>query len=56
MAFLCLKLNPGKSILMSTKIFRDTLSVDRLKHYAEDAKKTIEEIESITQPEPTKLI
>ena len=41
----------GKSILMSGKIFRDTISVDRLKHYAEDAKKTIEEIESITQPE-----
>ena len=29
----------GKSILMSGKIFRDTISVDRLKHYAEDAKK-----------------
>ena len=29
----------GKSILMSCKIFRDTISVDRLKHYAEDAKK-----------------
>ena len=41
----------GKSILMSGKIFRDTISVDRLKHYAEDAKKPIEEIESITQPE-----
>tara|TARA_B100000482_G_scaffold62686_1_gene43458 strand:- start:795 stop:1133 length:339 start_codon:yes stop_codon:yes gene_type:complete len=41
----------GKSILMSGKIFRDTISVDRLKHYAEDAKKSIEEIESITQPE-----
>ena len=41
----------GKSVLMSGKIFRDTISVDRLKHYAEDAKKTIEEIELITQPE-----
>ena len=41
----------GKSILMSGKIFRDTISVDRLKHYAQDAKKTIEEIESITKPE-----
>ena len=41
----------GKSILMTGKIFRDTISVERLKHYAEDAKKTTEEIELITQPE-----
>ena len=41
----------GKSVLMSGKIFRDTISVDRLKHYAEDAKKTTVEIELITQPE-----
>ena len=41
----------GKSILMTGKIFRDTISVDRLKHYAEDAKKTTVEIELITQPE-----
>ena len=41
----------GKSILMSGKIFRDTISVDRLKHYAEDAKKTTKEIELITKPE-----
>ena len=41
----------GKQILMSGKIFRDTISVDRLRHYAEDAKKSKEEIELITVPE-----
>ena len=30
---------------------KDTISVDLLKHYAEDANKSIEEIEKITQPE-----
>ena len=38
----------GKQILMSGKIFRDTISVERLRHYAEDAKKSKEEIELIT--------
>tara|TARA_X000001036_G_C20558258_1_gene757300 strand:+ start:223 stop:666 length:444 start_codon:yes stop_codon:yes gene_type:complete len=41
----------GKKVLMSGKIFRDTISVERLRHYAEDAKKTKEEIKSIIQPE-----
>ena len=41
----------GKQILMSGKIFRDTISVERLRHYAEDAKKSKEEIELITVPE-----
>ena len=41
----------GKQVLMSGKIFRDTISVERLRHYAEDAKKTKEEIELITVPE-----
>ena len=41
----------GKSILMSGKIFSDTISVERLRHYAEDAQLSIEEIENITQPE-----
>ena len=35
---------------MSGKIFRDTISVERLRHYAEDAKKSKEEIELITVP------
>ena len=41
----------GKSILMSGKIFSDTISVERLRHYAEDAQLSIEEIENITQPQ-----
>ena len=30
----------GKQILMSGEIFRDTISVERLRHYAEDAKRS----------------
>ena len=41
----------GKQILMSGKIFRDTISVERLRHYAEDAKQTKEEIDLISEPE-----
>lgn len=41
----------GKQVLMSGKIFRDTITVERLKHYAEDAKKSKDEIELITAPE-----
>ena len=41
----------GKQILMSGKIFRDTISVERLRHYAEDANKSKEEIELISKPE-----
>ena len=41
----------GKQVLMSGKIFKDTISVERLRHYAEDAKKSIEEIEKINTPE-----
>ncbi|MAU31179.1 MAG: DUF4920 domain-containing protein [Flavobacteriaceae bacterium] len=41
----------GKQILMAGNIFRDTISVKRLKHYAEDAKKSKEEIELISKPE-----
>ena len=41
----------GKKVLMSGKIFSDTISVERLRHYAEDAQLSIEEIENITQPE-----
>ena len=41
----------GKQILMSGKIFRDTITVERLRHYAEDAKKSKEEIELIMVPE-----
>ena len=41
----------GKQILMSGKFFRDTITVERLRHYAEDAKKSKEEIELIKVPE-----
>lgn len=41
----------GKEVVIRGKAFTDTVSVDVLKHYAEDAGKTEEEIESITQPE-----
>ena len=41
----------GKQILMSGEIFRDTISVDRLRHYAEDAKRSEEEIAQIVSPE-----
>ena len=41
----------GKQILMSGKIFQDTISVDMLRHYAEDAKRSEEEIAQIINPE-----
>lgn len=41
----------GKKVLMTGKIFKDTISVERLKHYAEDAKKSVEEISLITEPQ-----
>ena len=41
----------GKQILMSGEIFRDTMSVERLRHYAEDAKRSDQEIAQIVSPE-----
>lgn len=41
----------GKPVIMQGEAFYDTLSVEELKHYAEDAGKTEAEIEAITQPE-----
>ena len=41
----------GKKVLMTGEIFKDTISVERLKHYAEDAKKSRTEIDLITKPE-----
>ena len=35
---------------MSGKISKDTISVERLRHYAEDAKKTKSEILEINKP------
>ena len=41
----------GKKVFMSGDIFRDTISIERLRHYAEDAKKSKKEILAITKPE-----
>lgn len=41
----------GREVVFEGMAFRDTTSVDELKHYAQDAGKTAEEIEAITEPE-----
>ena len=41
----------GKTAVMSGNAVFDTLSVDLLRHYAEDAGKSQEEIDAITEPE-----
>jgi len=41
----------GKEVVFEGVAFRDTTSVDDLRHYAEDGGKTAEEIAAITQPE-----
>ena len=41
----------GKKVYMSGEIFKDTISVARLRHYAEDAKKPESEILSIIEPQ-----
>lgn len=43
----------GKEVIINGKAFVNEVSVDELRHYAEDAGKTDEEIESITEPEKT---
>lgn len=50
-AFFVPKDAAGKEVVFEGLAFRDTNSVDDLKHYAEDAGKTAEEIEKITEPE-----
>ena len=40
----------GKTVVMDGNVALKTTSVEELKHYAEDAKKTPEEIAAITQP------
>ena len=40
----------GKTVVMDGNVALKTISVEELKHYAEDAKKTPEEIAAITQP------
>jgi hypothetical protein len=41
----------GKTALMKGIAYYDTISVEMLKHYAEDAGKSEEEIALITEPE-----
>jgi hypothetical protein len=41
----------GKTIILDGQAQMKTTSVDELKHYAEDAKKSKEEIAAITQPQ-----
>lgn len=41
----------GKNAIFTGKAFRDTVSVEMLQHYAEDAGKPQEEIDAITEPE-----
>ena len=41
----------NKRVIMQGQAKQDTISVDLLRHYAEDAGKSVKEIEKITQPE-----
>ncbi|HRN46655.1 MAG TPA: DUF4920 domain-containing protein [Niabella sp.] len=41
----------GKTVVLNGKAEKKLVSVDELKHFAEDAKKSQEEIDAITQPE-----
>lgn len=43
----------GEEIIVSGKAFINEMSVDEQRHYAEDAGKTKEEIEAITEPKRT---
>lgn len=43
----------GQEIIMQGTAFYDTISVDHLRHLAEDAGKSEEEINSINEPKPT---
>lgn len=43
--------SPGRLVIMEGEAFYDEVSVDMLRHYAEDAEKSKEEIEAITEPE-----
>lgn len=41
----------GKTVVIDGEVKIKTISVEELRHYAEDAKKSKEEIEAITKPE-----
>ncbi len=40
----------GKSVVMEGKAYKETTSVEELRHYAEDAGKSDEEVAKITEP------
>jgi hypothetical protein len=40
----------GKTVIIQGKAYMNTTSVEELRHYAEDANKSKEEIEAITEP------
>ena len=50
-AFFVPKDAAGKTVIMEGEAFHDTVTVAQLRHYAEDAGKSKEEIEKITEPE-----
>lgn len=50
-AFFVPKDAAGKTAVIEGEAFHDTVSVAELRHYAEDAGKSKEEIEKITEPE-----
>ena len=50
-AFFMPKDAAGKTVTIEGYAYNDTIPVAQLKHYAEDAKKSKEEIAQITQPE-----
>ena len=41
----------GKTVIMEGVAYRETTSVEELRHYAEDEGKSKEEIEKITEPQ-----
>jgi hypothetical protein len=43
----------GRQVIVEGKAFKSVTSVDELRHYAEDAGKSKEEIDQITEPEST---
>lgn len=49
-AFFMPKDIPGKTVIVQGKAFREVTSVDELRHYAEDAGKSKDEIAKITEP------
>lgn len=50
-AFFMPKDAAGKTVYIDGYAYNDTIPVEQLKHYAEDAKKSKEEIAKITEPE-----